>query len=612
MTDRECLDRLKKLRNNRRREEKMSIEREKEVKDRKKKWITFWRDNPNLYIHYKMGVISFPYQHYSYYLMGDATTYVDVSTRGVSKTFKSIAFAASMCLLFPHYSVAVMAVSRGQASADFETTFKRELCNKNSSLLNWLMDNNLITYKESEKGYIAQFWNGSSMIFCPAIDSSRGEHVSLLILEECRLIKKTMVDSVGIPMLTLRQPQYKRTKKYHSYKSKFDVMKTIYITSNRFKDEWFNNLYNKTFVSYFKDKYNRHRVFNSDIFLAIKYNLKDAKWFFAQKKTMNSLDFAMEVLNETIGESDDCFFSFDLVRKCQNNNKCFIPPTKQELSSKTYKGKPKSDKEKRIIVVDFAFANATSKEANDNTVILCMSIKKEKNGEFHRYLDYIQTMSGGDQEKALLTIRELFYDYKADYIVMDLLNGGEIHYTNLTRTFNHPYRGKNQWDNSGFTVSKDREIHVLADAKISDLGSRAIDKNARPVIIPMQGNKVINSDMWNDLFIRLKNDEISLPMDDMDFEQMMSGTKNYVLATSEEKARKKYPYVQGMLLLNEMINLTPSYNNGYVKLSEQRSGTKDMAVALSYGNYILTNIQNNQERKVEDTGFSLDDWQLFV
>lgn len=611
MTNQEILQEIKSIKSSRRKEEKLSVKRQQEIKDRKKRWMTLWRNNPNLYIHYKMGISSFPYQHYSYFTMGDATNYVDVSTRGVSKTFKAIVYAAAMCLQFPHYSVAVMAVSRGQVSADFETTFKKEICNKNSYFMAWLLNNGLITYKETEKGYIAQFWNGSSIIFLPAIDSSRGEHVQMLIVEECRLIKKTMVDSVGVPMLTLRQPQYKKNKTYSNYKSKFDIMKQVYITSNRFKNEWFNTLYNKTFVSYFKDKYSRHRVFNSDIFLAIKYGLKDAKWFYATRKSLGTYDFAMEILNETLGESESSFFTLDMVRKAQNNSKVFYPPLPQELSSRTYHGKPKAEDEIRIIVVDFAFANATTKEKNDNTVMICMSLKLEKNGEYHRYVDYIQTMAGGEQEKALKTIRELFYDYKADYCVMDLLNGGEIHYTNLTREYDHPTRGSSTWDKSGLTVCKKMEYNVLAEAKINDLANRAIDRSARPVIIPMQGHKVLNSAMWNDLFIKLKNDEISLPLDDLDYEQRMSEKKEYLFATSEERARLKYPYVQGMFLLNEMINLSPVYNEGYVKLVEQRQGTKDIAVALSYGNYILTLIQNNKEKGQTKTGFDINEWRLF-
>ena len=270
MNDRKTIDKLKQIYQKNHQSQQIDNSKRQEKIDRNKRWIQFWRENPNLYIHFKMGFKSFAYQHFSYYLMGEATTYFDVSTRGVGKSLKAVTFGVSQCLLFPYKSVAVLAVGRSQSDADFETTFKVDVF-KNSPFVSWLWDKGLITAKNTEKGYRVDFWNGSVMYFMPCIDSSRGEHVSLIIIEECRLIQKTRVDSIAIPMLTLRQPQYKRYTKYKDYKSKFDKMEAIYITSNRFKSEWFNTLFNQTFVGYFKDRYNAHRIFCSDIFLAIKH-----------------------------------------------------------------------------------------------------------------------------------------------------------------------------------------------------------------------------------------------------------------------------------------------------------------------------------------------------
>lgn len=89
-------------------------------------------------------------------------------------------------------------------------------------------------------------------------------HGSLIIVEECRLIKKSMVDSVLVPMHTQRQPLFKTLPEYVMRRDLDEPVKIFYITSNRYKTEWFNTMYNNTFQAYFHDKLNRHRVYNAD------------------------------------------------------------------------------------------------------------------------------------------------------------------------------------------------------------------------------------------------------------------------------------------------------------------------------------------------------------
>jgi hypothetical protein len=60
-----------------------------------------------------------------------------------------------------------------------------------------------------------------------------------------------------------------------------------------------------------------------------------------------------------------------------------------------------------------------------------------------------------------------------------------------------------------------------------------------------------------------------------------------------------------MLLINEAVNLESEWKDGRVRLHEKRSATKDMIVALSYGNYIMTLLENklnikNQQDLADD------------
>lgn len=200
----------------------------------------------------------------AYYEMGEATTYFEVSTRGVSKTFKAIVAGTAFCMLYPGYKVIVAAVTKSQAEQDFSETFRGEVIEKFSPVLKYLANEGKITWRETDKGFVVTFWNGSMITFCPCIDSSRGIHGNLLIIEECRLIKKTMVDSVVIPMHTQRKPLYMTLPQYMMRRDLDEPVKIFYITSARFANEWYHTLYKKTLVAYFKDRLNKHRIFNSD------------------------------------------------------------------------------------------------------------------------------------------------------------------------------------------------------------------------------------------------------------------------------------------------------------------------------------------------------------
>lgn len=598
MTERECLEVLKNKSSTNQAIITKTKEQQTELDKKKCQWVVFFRKNINLYIQYVLGVGMFPFQHYCIYTMSEADTMVDVSTRGVSKTWKAVLYGIAKCMLYPAEKVGIAAVTRSQADEDFQTTFLAEIVMKSSPLLRYFWEQGLITSKETEKGYAVTFWNGSMMYFFPCIDSSRGLHCSTLIIEECRLIKKSMVDSIVIPMATQRQPIYKSKSEYVMRRDLDEPVQIIYITSNRYANEWFNTMYNKTFMSYYTDRYNNHRVFNSDIFLAIKYGLKKASWFLAQKKTMDELNFRMELLNETCGEVDGAYFTLEMFQKNQILKDCFIAPNIQQFNNNIIKNRKKGEDEIRMLFIDFAFASTyKGGTENDNTVIGCMAITKRDNGKYYRLCEHIETHGGSETDYVLRRIRELYFDYEADYIVMDNRSGGEVLYVDLTREFIHPERTPDKWNSHGFTVANERDYHVVADGKLEDMRQRTIDPNAIPCIIPITASQEFNSLMWQDLNQKLRNEEICLLIDDLEYQTRCAEDKKYFNLTSEEKAQRQIPYIQTMLLINEAVNLTQEWRNGLLKLTEPRSGYKDRIVSFAYANYIATKIITNLEKK---------------
>ena len=194
------------------------------------------------------------------------------------------------------------------------------------------------------------------------------------------------------------------------------------------------------------------------------------------------------------------------------------------------------------------------------------------------------------------------------YLKNLLRNGGEVMYNDLTKPRKHSQRSENEWNEHGFTVSNNLKYHTITQQKIEDLISRTIDPQAIPCLIPMQGTTELNSNMWLDLQKKLRDGEIDLLIEDIEFEQQMEDVKEYYSATDEERMNIKLPYIMTEALINEAINLSQEWREGKVKLTEPRTGTKDIIVSFAYGNYVSSLIINDLEKQDNNEEIDLDEW----
>lgn len=605
MTERQTIEKLKIMRN---KENNVGVltEERKQIIDRNKiEWTTFWRRNINLYIEHKLAIKSYPFQHVSYYLMADSTMYDEIATRGLSKTFRMPVFAFAENLLKPHSKVVFTANTFKQATIVLDQKIKKELLPKDgfSSVINYLYDNKYITVKTGDQLYEIEFFNGSSMLICSCNDSARGNRFTTFMAEECRLMKKGDLDSIFENMAQPRNARFRRLPQYSGEEYQEET-RSIYITSNRFKNEWFFRLFQKVFIGYFKDTLSNNRVFAGDIFLAIKYGLKTKKWYLSKRRTMNEADFLMEVLNIPLGECEDSYFTLEQFQQNQIIKKAIIPPNIQKWANrKDDTNRKKREDEIRLLFVDFAFAGSTGSNINDNTVVGMMSIYPHGD-TWVRNVEYIETYSGSQADLVLKRIRELYWMFECTYICIDQRSGGEILFNDLTREYIHPELRKDDWNSHGFTVCNESDLHMVSESKLQDLRIRTVDKDAIPCIIPITASSEFNSNMYQDMGKRLRSNEIRFLIDDLEFQQNMEKDKKYIMLTSEEKAEIKAPYVQTLLLINEAINLRGEWRGGLLHCHEPNNGFKDRIVSCCYGNWLATKIINKLEREKQNTNDS--------
>lgn len=585
-----------------------ATKKSKEKEDNIIEWITVWRRNWHIYVDMVLGIKLRRFQMIMIYLMGVSDVFFAICSRGLSKSFIVGLGAICKMNLYPYSEIVITSSTLPQANKMVEDKIRDELIKKLSPYLLYMYDNEYLIITKSDDGYkITNTLNGSILRVLPCLDSSRGVRATLLIYEECRLLKKGIIDSVFEKMAHPRQAKYLEKPEYASNKRWLEECQSIYITSARFKFEWFYRTFKDCVTGYYRDKKTRYNIFAGDIFMSIANGLKTWGDYRKSKKMSGEMDFRMEDLNEMVGEAEDAFFTIQSFKDNQIIQKCFRPPTITQLYMGEDLGNPqKQEDEIRLIISDFAFANTTSREKNDNTIIVFMSLHWKGN-RFERRLDYIEGFPASDSLGAADRIRGLIWDYDVDYYILDLRNGGEVLFNYLTIPKENPERGVN-WDCRGLGLAD--KYQVVPQGKIEDLRSRTVDKNYKPCIIPMIGTSELNSIMWVELKKQLSCNNIKFLVSMQDRQTILEDNGEYFNLTSDELASELVPYGQTDELIREAINLKAEFKNDKVKLVEPRSGTKDRAVVLSYGNYIASLIENEWNKQAQTEEFDINSIQL--
>ena len=571
-------------------------------------WITLFRRNWHIYVDMVLGIKLRPFQMIMIYLMGISDVFFAICSRGLSKTFIVGLGAICKMNLYPYSEIVITSSTLPQANKMVEDKIRDELIKKLSPYLLYMYDNEYLVITKSDDGYkIVNTLNGSILRVLPCLDSSRGVRATLLIYEECRLLKKGIIDSVFEKMAHPRQAKYLEKPEYASNKRWLEECQSIYITSARFKFEWFWRTFKDCVTGYYIDNKTRYNIFAGDIFMSIANGLKTWGDYRKSKKMSGEMDFRMEDLNEMVGEAEDAFFTIQSFKDNQVIQKCFRPPTLEQIYMGSNLGNlEKEENEIRLIISDFAFANTTSREKNDNTIIFFMSLHWKGN-RFERRIDYIEGFPASDSLGAADRIRGLIWDYQADYYILDLRNGGEVLFNYLTIPKENSERGS-AWDSHGLGLAD--KYQVIPQGKIDDLKSRTVDKNYKPCIIPMIGTSELNSVMWVELKKQLSCNNVKFLVTMQDRQTILEDSGEYFKLTSEELANELIPYGQTEELIREAINLKAEFRNDKVKLVEPRSGTKDRAVVLSYGNYIASLIENEWNKQAQTEEIDVSQIQL--
>lgn len=589
------------------------------IKEQVKDHCTFYRRNWNIYAKHELGIKLFFFQEVAIYLCGVSDVFYMMCSRGLSKTFMAAVIAVIQAMLYPRSEIVLTATTIKTARKMVDEKIKRELCGVFSPKLKWLYEHGLIKFTDNQDEVKIDFlFNGSSIVVLPQQESSRGSRAVMLLFEECRLLKKSMVDSVFVPMRHARVPAYRANiEKYKNDPLLVERAKIIYLTSTRYKHEWFWRQWITTVNNHFGNKRLKYNMFAGDMYTAIEHGFLTQEDIESGKIGMSDMEYRMEYLNEPIGEVEGAFYTLEMFKKNSIIQRGLVPPTYEEYITKYYKGelpwfREKKKDELRVIYVDFAFTDTTNKRKDsDNTVIGCMSgFPNDALDKILRNAEYMETYSGGKKDESILRIRELFYFYDADVLIVDARNGGEDRMIDLTKPFEHEELGLHM---NGLGIYKDDEIlsYFTTAAKVDNLRKRTVDPNAIPVMIPVYGQDDRNNNYHLAMKTALENGTFRLLIDEIELKNELSEEGIWAMMTPNERMRTSLGHVQLDMMVEEAIKLEQSLKKGFIALNVVGSNKRDRIVATEYANYFFHLQELNMLKKKYTPEVDYSAWNMW-
>lgn len=560
-------------------------------------WVGYWRRNPQLFVKDYLGIKLFLYQKILLYMMEKVNLFMYIAARGQGKSFLIAIYCIVRCVLYPETRIVIASGTKGQAKKIISEKIW-QLYHSYPAIQYEIGD--IKNIKISQNITEVQFPNGSKISAETSSDNSRGLRCNILIVDEFRLVTKDVIDKILKPMLNVnRQPAFLKKEEYSHLDS--EENKEIYISSAWFKSHWIWD-YFKTFV--------KGMLQGKSYFVAVfPYQLSVFHKLLSKERVENDrtaddfdqTGFDMEYEAIFVGENDNAYFKLNPLNKIRTVNKTFIPPTATEFIENKLKSNPKNlsnikriDKktEIRIVSLDIALMGGNKNVKNDTSAFTCMRLIQD--GESYRrdvlYLESIQRSIV--TEDLAVRLKQLYYDFEADYVVMDCNGNGLGVFDACSRIL----------------YDKERDIEYPAWACINDEEANERTKSGgMKIVYSVKATAAFNHEIAVSLKSVIESGKLRLPMNDIEKREQLVSDGGFLVKTLEEQQKELYSYQQASALVNELVNLEYMVRAGLVKIYEVGTTTKDRYSSLAYCNYYA----NELEKSLKDS-YSDDDMLAYL
>lgn len=287
------------------------------------------------------------------------------------------------------------------------------------------------------------------------------------------------------------------------------------------------------------------------------------------------------------GSSEKAFFNFDYIDRVRRISKALYPkPYYALLNDPKYKYEPKRNGEVRLLSMDIATQGGTK---NDATCFVVMQLIPTLSNQYIRNVVYLTTLDGGHTFDQALEARRLFDDFDCDYIIVDTNGVGVGVFDNLVID----------------QVDDERNIIYPAWSCINDekMAERCKEPEADKLIYSIKATAQFNSDAAVYLRDCIQRGKVRLLISEIEANEQLNKSKQYQSLLVDDQVMFQEPYYQTTSMIQEMVNLDYTTVNGKIKIVEASGMRKDRYSAISYANYIATELERDIKAAADEYGY---------
>lgn len=565
------------IRRNTRTDKEVASEKASRLMNTIAKWCSWYRENPHRFCADYLNVHLKPFQQILICMMNSYNYFMFLAARGLGKTYLTALFCCVRAILYPGTIICIASGKRGQAT---------EVLNKITGI--FMKDSANLRFEISEivinesKAYIA-FKNGSMIRVVTASDNARSARCNILICDEFRMVKYSVIQTVLRKFLTSeRQPGYLRKQCYQHLRER---NKEIYLSSCWYKSHW-SYTKMKAYAANLVDDSKKYFVCGLPYQLSIRDGLLNPEQVADE---MSEQDFSeimwdMEMGCMWYGDTEGSLFTFDDISKTRVLQKAVYPPWLSQYISSKYKVPELTPRERRILSVDVALLASTKHDNDAASIWINSALPTSDNRYIGNYI-YTENHEGLLTSELGLQVRRLFEVFHCTDLAIDVRGAGVGVFDCLVRDmydplYNVTYPPLNCCNDEAYAM-------------------RCTDPTAPRVIWAISASQQFNQTMYLSLREGFRQHRINLLISEVELDDN-DGLAKIASNSASERIALQMPFVHTTLLINELINLEYESKGSNIVVYEKSGMRKDRVSSVGYNHYVQCQLEQQLTKPLSE------------
>lgn len=538
------------------------------VKDDFRKYVSIWRQCPDLFIDFITPKNSkfklFFYQRVFLRTAIRSKYFYATFTRAFSKSFLSILILHIKLVLYPGISLFICSGGKGQASNIAKEKIE-EIWEKFPVLKREIKD---YTFAKDYVKIITH--SGSKLDIVAVRESTRGGRRHAGLIEEAILVDGKLLNEVIVPLMNVN-----RRAKNGDVDDNEPHKQQIFVTTAGYKNTFaYDKL--KQILVWMVVKNDEAFVLGGSWRIPVLHKLLDPNFVDELKEdgTFNPLSFDREYESIWTGSGADSFFNEDMISK---NRIVKIAEEKPD-----FKGVEKNKYEiKYVVSVDVARSEGNQ---NANTVVTIGKVKQSlSTGKCSTNIVNIFVFHGEHFEEQAIKVKKAVFKYNAEMCIADLngLGAGIA-----------DYLVKENIDENG-------EIFPPFSIVNDDRFDKYKTDDSLPLLYAMRSQGIAGAIHVNCLS-QISSNKVKFLIDEMEAKNIIVNNNKNI--TGSELAEKLSPYLNTTFLKDEMLNLKAKQTGKDLQLDRINKGIqKDRFSSCEYLLWYVKVMEDAYKKEEEET-----------